>query len=82
MATKSRATKGGNYICKVGYYDIRQKNTTRKTKNGFGVETAKSEFVIYHGNKLVESGFNNKDKAISKAKELLGEKYRNIYNLI
>jgi len=81
MATKSRATKGGSYISKVGYYDIRQKTTTRKTKNGFGTETASSEFVIYHGSKFVEGGFNNKEKAVTKAKELLGEKYQIIYNL-
>ena len=29
MATKSRATTHGNYICKVGFYDIRQKTTCR-----------------------------------------------------
>jgi hypothetical protein len=74
MATKSKATKGGNYICKVGYFDIRQKTSERKSKNGHSTETAKSEFVIFHGKKMVEGGFNTKERAITKATELLGEK--------
>jgi hypothetical protein len=74
MATKTKATKGGNYICKVGFYDIRQKTSDRKTKNGTSSETANSEFVIYHGGKFIEGGFNSKTKATEKAKILLGDK--------
>ena len=81
MATKSRATTHGNYICKVGFYDIRQKMTQRKTKNGFKTETANSEFVILHGRKLIKNGFKTKEQAIEGAKELLGEEFRKVYNL-
>lgn len=81
MATKSRATTHGNYICKVGFYDIRQKTTQRKTKNGLKSETAKSEFVILHGKKLIKSGFNTKLAAIEGAKELSGETFREVYSL-
>ena len=81
MATKSRATTHGNYICKVGFYDIRQKTTQRKTKNGLKTETAKSEFVILHGKNLIKSGFNTKLAAIEGAKELSGETFREVYSL-
>lgn len=77
MATKSKATKGGNYICKVGYFDIRQKNSERKKTKGVGMETSKSELVIYHGGKMIEGGFNSKEKAVSRAKELLGDNASN-----
>lgn len=77
MATKSRATTHGGYICKVGFYDIRQKTTQRKTKNGFKTETAKSEFVILHGKKLIEKGYKTKDQAVEMAKFLLGDKALN-----
>ena len=30
MATKSRATRGGEYVCKVGNFDIRHKITQPK----------------------------------------------------
>ena len=81
MATKSTATTHGNYICKVGFYDIRQKTTQRKTKNGLKTETAKSEFVILHGKKLIKNGFKTKLAAIEGAKELLGEKFKEVYSL-
>ena len=81
MATKSRATTQGNYIRKVGFYDIRQKTTERKTKRGNKTETASSEFVIIHGRNLVKNGFNSKEKAVEAAKELLGEEFRKVYNL-
>lgn len=80
MATTSKATKMGDYICKVGFYDIRQKTTQRKAKNGIKNEVAKSEFVICKGKKLIESGFNTKEKAVLKATELLGDK-KSIYGL-
>jgi len=81
MATKSTATTHGNYICKVGFYDIRQKTTQRKTKNGLKTETANSEFVILHGKKLIKNGFKTKLAAIEGAKELLGEKFKEVYSL-
>lgn len=81
MATKTKATTNGSYICKVGFYDIRRKTTERKAGRGNKTETASSEFVILHGRKFIEGGFKSKEKAIEKAKELLGESFRKVYNL-
>lgn len=81
MATKTKTTTNGNYICKVGFYDIRQKTTQRKAGSGNKTETASSEFVILHGRKFVEGGFKSKEKAIEAAKNLLGENFREVYNL-
>lgn len=77
MAVKSKATTCGSYICKVGYLDIRQKTTERKKSSGSGTETSNSELVIYHGRKMIEGGFKSKEKAVSRAKELLGDKASN-----
>lgn len=74
MATKTKATKMGNYICKVGFYDIRQKTSERKGKNDIKNETASSEFVICQGGKIIENGFKSKEKVVTRAKELLGDK--------
>ena len=81
MATKTKATKMGNYISKVGFYDIRQKTSERKGKNGVKTETASSEFVICHGGKVVEGGFKFKEKVVTRAKELLGDVFCGVYGL-
>ena len=40
MATKSKATKGGEYVCKVGNFDIRHKIVTpQKVRNFKGEVT-------------------------------------------
>jgi hypothetical protein len=67
------ATKG-RYICKVGFYDIYAKDTTRSVKNSDKREVASTDYVIYHSRKLVVNGFKTKDSAIEKVKSLLGEK--------
>lgn len=74
------ATKG-RYICKVGYYDVYAKDSMRSIKGGDKKEVSSTEYVLYHSKKLIEKGMKTKDLAISKAKELLGEKYRLLYNL-
>ena len=35
MATKSKATRGGEYVCKVGNFDIRHKIVTPKKVRNF-----------------------------------------------
>jgi hypothetical protein len=78
MATKTRRTTLGNYICKVGFYDIRQKTTERKVAGrGNKTEVASSELIICHGRNLVDRGFNSKEKAVNRAKELLGQTEKN-----
>ena len=62
MATKSRATRGGKYVCKIGNFDIRHKITSpRRTKNlkGEVIMTPGSvEALIYIGPRLYKNGFN------------------------
>jgi hypothetical protein len=82
MATKSG--QKGRYICKVGFYDIYAKDTHRKgsERGKFSKpEVASTDHVIYHGKKLVENGLKTKDDSINKCKELLGETYREVYNI-
>jgi len=71
MATKSKATKGGEYVCKVGNFDIRHKIVTpKKVRNFKGeVTTTKGsvEASIYHGRNLIKGGFNDHTKAIQHA---------------
>jgi len=81
MATTSKATKMGNYICKVGFYDIRQKTTERKSGKGNKTEVASSELVICHGRNFIEGGFNSKEKVVTRAKDLLGDVFCEVYGL-
>jgi hypothetical protein len=71
MATKSRATRGGKYVCKIGNFDIRHKITSpRRTKNlkGEVIMTPGSvEALIYIGPRLYKNGFNDHTKAIRHA---------------
>jgi len=68
MATKSKATKYGSYVCKVGNYDVRHKITRpKKGKNQFGklVESPGSTTAgVYLGRELLKGGFNDHRKAI------------------
>lgn len=70
----------GRYICKVGHLDIYAKDSLKSTKNG-KQEVSSTDYNIYHSKKLVEKGLKTKDLAISKAKDVLGDKYREIYGL-
>jgi hypothetical protein len=68
MGIKTKATRGGNYVCKVGYFDIRQKiNKPTQEKNRKG-ETpppkGSTEASIFHGRELYKGGFNDHKKAI------------------
>lgn len=71
MGTKTKATRGGNYVCKVGYLDIRHRiNQPKQVKNRKSdQETIKGsvEASIYHGRGLVKGGFNDHSKAIEYA---------------
>ena len=71
MATKSKATRGGEYVCKVGNFDIRHKIVTpQKVRNFKGeVTTTKGsvEAAIYRGRELHKGGFNDHTKAIKYA---------------
>jgi len=74
MATKSRATKYGKLVCKIGYYEIRHSITQPKIgKNRLGdVSTApgSTSSAVYQGTKLIEGGFNDSLKAVKHAWEL------------
>jgi hypothetical protein len=68
-----RATKKekmGNYICKVGNYDIRQVITQGGTTKSFGKVTTRKgscEGRIYLGKKLIEGKLSDATHAIKKA---------------
>ena len=83
MATKGKAK--GRYMTKVGFYDIYAKYTYRPKKEGASKfespEIASTDFVIYHSNKIAHKGMSSINLAIDKAKELLGSKYREVYNI-
>lgn len=78
MATNSGAK--GRYICKVGFYDIYAKDSLKTGKNGKQMVSA-TEYQVYHSKKMVEKGLKTKEMAVSKATELLGDKYRTQYSL-
>jgi hypothetical protein len=83
MATKSG--QKGRYICKVGHLDVYAKDTYKPKKDSkykyLKPNVASTVYNLYHSKKLVEKGLKTKDEAITKALEVLGEKYRAIYNL-
>ena len=77
-----KAVQKGRYICKVGFYDVYAKDSMRKSSGrGEKMEVSTTEYVLYHSKKLVEKGMKTKDLAIAKAKEILGDKYRQVYSL-
>jgi len=77
----SKSATKGRYICKVGHYDVYAKDSMRSIKGGDKKEVSATEYVLYHSKKLVEKGMKTKDLAVEKAKEIMGDKYRAIYNL-
>lgn len=74
----------GRYICKVGFYDVYAKDTSKPKKTSkykFAVaDVASTEYIVYHAKKLVQKGFKTKDQAVEAAKSLLGDK-ANVYGL-
>ena len=82
MATKSG--QKGRYITKVGFYDIYAKDTYKKTKlrgKNAQPQVESTVYNLYHGKKLSETNLKTKELAVEKAKELLGEKFREVYSL-
>jgi len=83
MATKSG--NKGRYITKVGFYDIYAKDThkaKRESKHKYAKpDVSSTEYLVVHAKKVVEKGLKTKDLAVSKAKDLLGNKFREIYNI-
>lgn len=74
MATNTRRVKMGNYICKIGKYDIRQKIEQPRIKKWQGkLDTipGTKEASICQGKKVIEKGFKDCLDAIKKAYELL-----------
>ena len=95
MATKSRATRGGEYVCKVGNFDIRHKITQpKKIRNLKGETTIKPgsvEASVYTGRNLLKGVFNDHTKAIeyawkriksSKLEHIVSKKVISKYNLV
>ena len=48
---------------------------------GEKMEVSATEYYLYHSKKLIEKGMKTKDLAVSKAKDLLGVKFREVYSL-
>jgi len=72
--------KYGNYICKIGYFDIRQKIVMprkRKLNNG-EIQTVPGtvEVFVYHGKNKVSGPFKSHQSAMVSAQELMSEGYR------
>ncbi len=68
MATKSKATQLGSYVCKVGKYDIRHKIIQQKSgKNHKGeiiISPGSVTSSVYLGRELIKGGFNDHSKSI------------------
>lgn len=72
--------KYGNYICKIGYLDIRQSIVMprkRKLNNG-EIQTMPGsvEVNVYHGKNKVSGPFKSHKIAIDSAEELIGRGYK------
>jgi len=75
-------TQKGRYICKVGFYDVYAKDSMKKSSGrGEKMEVSSTDYCVYHSKKLVNRGLKTKDLSVSKAKDLLGVKFREIYGL-
>jgi hypothetical protein len=72
--------KYGSYICKVGYFDIRQKiemPRQRKLSNGeTQTLSGKVEVFVYHAKNRVAGPFKSHHMAVITAQELMGEGYK------
>jgi hypothetical protein len=78
----AKDTQKGRYICKVGFYDVYAKDSMKKSSGrGEKMEVSSTDYCVYHSKKLVERGLKTKDLAVSKAKDLLGVKFREVYSL-
>lgn len=83
MATKSG--QKGRYITKVGFYDIYAKDSYKSKKdskyNFTKPDVSSTDYQILHAKKVVEKGFKTKELAVVRAKELLGDTFREVYNI-
>jgi hypothetical protein len=81
----AKSSPKGRYICKVGFYDVYAKDNLKPVKDekkkwAIG-EVISTDYIIYHSKKMVEKGLQTKEQAITKANQLLGVKYREVYGL-
>ena len=53
----------------------------KSSGRGEKMEVSSTDYCVYHSKKLVERGLKTKDLAVSKAKDLLGVKFREVYSL-
>ncbi len=71
MSNKTKATQLGEYVCKIGKYDIRHIITQSSTNKTFDRQTIKNKGSVtagtYLGKNLVKDGFNDHSKAIQYA---------------
>ena len=78
--TMGKKEKYGNYICKVGYLDIRQKIEMprfRKLNNGEKQKIpGKVEVFVYHAKNKLAGPYKGKEAAVVKAKELVSNNIR------
>ena len=70
MASTTKSEKLGKYVCKVGYFDIRQKMPLRHGKLVAGQQW---EILLYHGKRKVGGPYNSHDAAKIHAEELMSE---------
>ena len=72
--------KYGNYICKVGYFDIRQKIEQPRRKKTFKgnweLVPGNIDVFVYHGKNKIAGPFKSHEKAITTARELMGKGYK------
>ena len=72
--------KYGNYVCKIGYLDIRQKIEMPRIKKGLrgGVQEVKGsvQVFVYHGKNKLAGPFKSHKIAIETANELVGRNKR------
>ena len=71
MANKTKSTQLGDYVCKIGKYDIRHLIPQPSAKKTFAGETVNNKGSVtagaYLGKTLVKGGFNDHSKAIQYA---------------
>ena len=77
MSNNSKGQRLGNYICKVGYFDIRQKvvqpKKQRMQNGGYEMIGGKAELFIYHSKAKMAGPFKTKDQAITRAEKLISQ---------
>tara|TARA_B100001093_G_scaffold483134_1_gene515380 strand:- start:2059 stop:2313 length:255 start_codon:yes stop_codon:yes gene_type:complete len=68
----SKRTRLGNYICKIGYFDIRQRITYPSKK----VSKGNVEVFVCQGKHKLAGPFKSHEAARVHAEELMSEGYR------